>query len=294
MRRSRSSSAFTIVELLVVIAIIGLLIALLLPAVQAAREGARRSQCVNNLKQIEIAMHQYENIFGFYPAGRLGCDGGCIPANQPGASAFVMLLRQLEQEQLADQMYPYLTPTTIWPSNLPAALRTARPSVFVCPSDIAKTTIANPPYCATGSYACCAGNNGPSFGAANAVKNLNNGMFLYLNMERSADCTDGLSNVLFIGEVNYADSVDEENTWLHASRHLDSLRTTENPLNTPYHQGTQYPTPTGSNGAFGSQHPNGGNFAFGDSSVRFVNSAIDIALYHNLGQRSSGQSKPLN
>lgn len=74
--RVRSNSrGFTLIELLVVIAIIAILVALLLPAVQQAREAARRSQCKNNLKQLGVAMANYEQTHNIYPPGRLGCDG---------------------------------------------------------------------------------------------------------------------------------------------------------------------------------------------------------------------------
>ena len=90
-------SGFTLVELLVVIAIIGILVALLLPAVQAAREAARRSECVNNLKQIALAFHNHEDSFKEYPPGREGCDGACSPTNGPGTSGFVRILPPIEQ-----------------------------------------------------------------------------------------------------------------------------------------------------------------------------------------------------
>src|SRR5690349_15987696 len=108
-------NAFTLVELLVVIAIIGILVALLLPAIQAAREAARRAQCTNNLKQIGIALLNYESAKKDLPAGRHGCDlhlaspGVCGCSNdavkEDGASAFVELLPFMEENALYDLVH---------------------------------------------------------------------------------------------------------------------------------------------------------------------------------------------
>src|SRR4051794_6862694 len=105
----RTAAGFTLVELLVVIAIIGVLVALLLPAVQAAREAARRSQCSNNLKQFGIALHNYHDTFRNFPprrGGTNGCDGNVdlarVKCNYDRLSAFVMLLPFYEQKALYD------------------------------------------------------------------------------------------------------------------------------------------------------------------------------------------------
>ena len=140
---------FTLVELLVVIAIIGILIALLLPAVQAAREAARRMQCTNNLKQIALAISMYELSRGTFPTGRLGCDVSNIAACQGdntnfATSGFVLVLPYLDLGSLYDMM-DLETGLFGWtasgaaipmsPQNLMAVKE--RPAVFVCPSDSA-------------------------------------------------------------------------------------------------------------------------------------------------------------
>src|SRR5438552_9189513 len=95
-RRFTPRSGFTLVELLVVIAIIGVLVALLLPAVQSAREAARRMQCANNLKQLGLAFHTYESTFKVLPPETM-----CSGTNEP--TAFVHILPNIEQSALYDR-----------------------------------------------------------------------------------------------------------------------------------------------------------------------------------------------
>ena len=169
----RDASAFTLVELLVVIAIIGILVALLLPAIQAARESARRAQCVNNEKQIGIALLNYESTYKTFPAGRHGCDGaietgGPLPSGRvvtirgcenpatierSSMSAFVKILPFLEEQALYDRLTDknsFISPWEIvWPEKLgnPSFVPLAdfatpqlqqalnqRPEAYVCPS----------------------------------------------------------------------------------------------------------------------------------------------------------------
>ncbi|MFH1921283.1 MAG: DUF1559 domain-containing protein, partial [Planctomycetota bacterium] len=101
---SRRRQAFTLVELLVVIAIIGILIALLLPAVQAAREAARRAQCINNAKQLALAMHNYHDVFKVLPASYRGTVPGWTANNMVAHSWMQAILPFIEQQPLYDQI----------------------------------------------------------------------------------------------------------------------------------------------------------------------------------------------
>jgi prepilin-type N-terminal cleavage/methylation domain-containing protein/prepilin-type processing-associated H-X9-DG protein len=306
--------AFTLVELLVVIAIIGILVALLLPAIQAAREAARRSQCSNNLRQIALAFANYESNTQVYPPGRMGSDcsdyaqlTSTNPANalfkcdiqRQGTSGFAMILPQLELQQLYDDIgwqMGSLNPSGCglgpsaanWRTTIPnvAQVLLTRPKVMVCPSSTDQKFRGE---WATGSYAMCMGSNGPSQGIGASVK-VNNGMFVYILAFSVANCVDGLSNTFFVGEVLGAHTPESSNLWMIAGRHLDSLRTTDNPLNTPVGAGVVY---GGANGAFASQHPGGGMFAMGDGSVRFVNENINLAVYRAASTREGKESMPL-
>jgi prepilin-type N-terminal cleavage/methylation domain-containing protein/prepilin-type processing-associated H-X9-DG protein len=130
-RKTRRSRAFTLIELLVVISIIGLLIALLLPAVQAAREAARRTQCVNNLKQLGLALHNYESTHHVFPPGYVSNFDASGNDTGPGWGWAAMLLPQFEQTPLFTAINFNLAIES--PANF-----TSRLSVinnFLCPSD---------------------------------------------------------------------------------------------------------------------------------------------------------------
>ncbi len=316
-RRSPSARpaalGFTLVELLAVIAIIGLLIALLLPAIQAARESGRRTQCVNNLKQLGLALANYANINRQLPPGRFGCDDyrgeECAIAStdfkyHSNMSGFVLLLPFLDERPLSDQFgvnspdRVLVYDETPWASDpLKKAAIATRPKVFVCPSSQTEpisvgNTDAYPP--ATGTYAFVSGTYGPAYGInADKVKLHNTGPFVYLLTRKLRQITDGLSRTAFVGEIRDGHTAASSNIWTIGSRHVDSLRTTDARLNTPpganippfYLDGT-----VRLNGAFGSDHPGGANFVFGDAHVAFIVDTVSKAVYDAMATIEGGEN----
>ncbi len=265
-------NGFTLIELLVVIAIIGILVALLLPAIQAAREAARRTQCVNHLKQMTLAAANFESAHGDLPAARVGCDtaenhcshlkssGDIAGVNlrQQGASVFVQLLPYMENQALFDQFD--LNNKTVWDAGawsgwltdpeLQAAIGTPMPEL-TCPSDSDRQ-----PYSeygdgwtdvrgATSSYAGVAGDIGPpngsdpfypnradSYGQAFSLKWNNTGVFFYVRRIKMKEITDGLSHTMFFGETIDGSTQSNENMWSDGNRCTSSMRSALTPLNT--------------------------------------------------------------
>jgi prepilin-type N-terminal cleavage/methylation domain-containing protein len=216
MRKIRVRSGFTLIELLVVIAIIAVLIALLLPAVQSAREAARRSQCLNNLKQIGIAIANYESSFHVYPFGKgLKYD----PVAVPGAAAYArwsclsQLLMYIEQGNLFNAinfnlppetpgmagavpfMPPYQNPNR---ENMTASL--TQVATFLCPSDIPPigTWPGGTNYTANQqTWACDLSEN---FRSTVAPAEVPRGIFYFNSSVTAATVTDGMSNTAYFSE----------------------------------------------------------------------------------------------
>lgn len=186
--------AFTLVELLVVLAIIGVLTALLLPAVQMAREASRRSSCGNNLKQIGLALHNFEGARKRLPPGR----GAPLPKV---FSAHAYLLPYLEQNQVADLLDLDSAPTAFsvgsttysGDANHDAAIVSIE--TLLCPSDPTGERVPNIPFGAT-SYAACAGTGTLVGGSLTGA----DGVFLLDSKTRFASITDGTSNTAAFSE----------------------------------------------------------------------------------------------
>lgn len=198
---------FTLVELLVVIAIIGILVGLLLPAVQAAREAARRMSCSNNLKQIGLAIHNYESTHGRIPstASDVWGAGTNNVSNWRGYSAHTMILPYIEQGNLYNQLrFDQAHYENI---GTPGALAVSRNKIdaFLCPSD---RDHPNTTDIGWNNYGFSEGSNpGWNIGTGSA-----NGMFERLRYRKFADVTDGLSNTVMAGEFIKGDNDDSKFT----------------------------------------------------------------------------------
>lgn len=265
-------SAFTLVELLVVIAIIGILVALLLPAVQAAREAARRSECTNNLKQLALASHNYHDTHKTFCPGQLMARGW-------GWSA--MILPFMEQSTISDQI-EYGQPMGA-PVNI-ALVRTSIPS-FLCPSasDVpdngcpseggGEFQITNPGM-APANYVGNGGAFQNSFTALDNPKRMN-GVFNRRVALKMKDIPDGTSNTALMGEmIHYNFMWDPRmygNTRGNGTGHgtLACLRIGQRRINPPDTASTVVKRE-----AMGSDHPAGANFAFCDGSVHFISDTI--------------------
>jgi prepilin-type N-terminal cleavage/methylation domain-containing protein len=308
------TGGFTLVELLVVIAIIGVLMGLLLPAVQMAREAARRIQCTNNLKQLGLALHNYESARKTFPAGFVsqvtgpwpGGGNDPVPEIGPGWSVFARLLPYMEQENLhstIDFSLPIAHPANQAPRqvSIPGYLcpsDTWRTPVSVWPSSLGVTDLAPM------SYVGCVGGGNPANApgyTAMYEQTPFNGMFHRNVAIRVADITDGTSNTIGMGERasmftpnGWAGVIPDAKTvyspWW-AQRRGQSVGDTARPAITmvSVHVRSGGPSsPTGSPGGFWSPHPGGCLFQLMDGSTHTIATDVDIDIFRAMAGRNDG------
>ena len=308
---TKGRRGFTLIELLVVIAIIAILIALLVPAVQKVREAAARTHCQNNMKQVALAMHNYHGTLKHYPKGVWRSAGN--PRLFEYWSWLAQLLPYIEQDnvyKMADnwQLQPgsgYQTGTAAyywWPwgdfwtnwstAKWNPALETYMP-LFSCPSEQRYLVVADSDglKVAFTTYLGVSSSGTGDFSQLSSNINNRNGTLIHNRKLRIADITDGTSNTLMIGER--PPSQDLYYGWWFAGAGWDGSGTGDVVLGAG---DTAYASAIGCSPAlvgfrpgivknncdqvhFWSHHSNGGNFALGDASVRWLSYSISPAVF---------------
>ena len=270
--------AFTLVELLVVIAIIGVLVALLLPAVQAAREAARRMQCQNHLKQFGLALHNHHDILKRFPPASQWDGNPDNVLNVNSINAFALLMPYYEQAGLHN-LWDF-TVNHNHAKNLVAAGTPIK--IIACPTRRPAAKCKSPSYLtyAAGDYALSAGTGNVNSADLAELK----GLFNINSKIRFADITDGSSNTLAIGD-KYVDPKDLNNTDGPTYRWgFHAIRNTISPMNAKSLSPWGNPDAT-----FGSLHTRGSNFVFADGSVQFLAQNINLQAYQWLSNIADGQ-----
>jgi prepilin-type N-terminal cleavage/methylation domain-containing protein/prepilin-type processing-associated H-X9-DG protein len=304
--------AFTLIELLVVIAIVAMLVGLLLPAVQKVRESAARMQSTNNLKQIGLALHKHEGVYGHYPAGYVSNSGNAGADAPPGWAWASFLLPYLEQDNLAMQLrydLPCYHPTNA------AGVKTS-PKVFRCPAapnnsesilvrDASGTLLAE---LGRSHYVANVGQDEP-WGYDPPLNDAGwqrvaTGPFFRNSKTRVSTITDGLSNTVFVGEHTTI----SEKTWVgvHPAAECAPLDPNRFPFTEPDHGATfvlchSGPAPDEPGIVHPPSFPTchvcqmygpwsafGGNVLFGDGSVKFIPTRINLNTWAALSSMNLG------
>jgi prepilin-type N-terminal cleavage/methylation domain-containing protein/prepilin-type processing-associated H-X9-DG protein len=319
--------AFTLIELLVVVSIIGILVAITLPAVHAARESARRAQCTNNLKQIGLALASYESSLGAYP---FGVGGGGPPGRVPRWSAQSQLLGFAEQAQVFNLInFGYLpwAHDPAYPQQNSTALST-RISFLLCPSDI--DGIEQAKDLGHNNYRACAGDRPYNLpGDTPDGSGRNDGMFWYQSATRPGGITDGTSNTAAFSErcLGSSTTPDQRSDYYLTSNSTQAcaeespttaIRYTNDPYGLEWSGGrwgdgnliyTRYNhilTPNKNSCLLGgvrdddcpilvtatSRHRGGVNLLLADGSVRFVADSVDPRAWTALGTVAGGELAP--
>jgi prepilin-type N-terminal cleavage/methylation domain-containing protein/prepilin-type processing-associated H-X9-DG protein len=297
---TRSRPGFTLIELLVVIAIIGVLIGLLLPAVQRVREAASRMSCQNNLKQVGLALHNHHDRHDRFPPGYTA-NATNTDGTGPGWGWAAHLLPDLEQENL-HRTIDFTRPLTA-PANAPAVA--ANVKFLRCPSDPRQDPIRSSDFVNPGgltgelgrsNYVGCYGNT-PFLNESPAVLTTpltidgisGRGLFHRNSATRIADVRDGTSNTIAVGEKSAANTLASwvgilpAATWRSQNDHAAYGGI---PTNLPAamvlgHACRQHPPSADAGVAedFSAPHPNGVNFLFLDGSVHAVKKSVNMAVY---------------
>jgi prepilin-type N-terminal cleavage/methylation domain-containing protein/prepilin-type processing-associated H-X9-DG protein len=314
-RPPRHRSGFTLIELLVVIAIIGILIGLLLPAVQKVREAANRMKCANNLKQLGLALHNYHDTQAHFPSSyvfdqpNLSSDK-CNMPDRPGRMSWALaILPYVEESAQFNALNPNKSFFSLRfdqnEANKPTQV--ARNVRFECPSDPnSNDKNANCNYFAVQGGGTVAGTFCVSTGGFPSRYNYTNGIMYNNSAVRMADIVDGTTNTFLVGETKYL-SLKDGCIGLCAGAYWGAWGSTfynygsagggtmpvtaaaaRDPINASTIDPSQNYTFEVQTRMFGSRHSGGCNFCLADGSVKFVSDSVDLATYQAMGTRNDG------
>jgi prepilin-type N-terminal cleavage/methylation domain-containing protein/prepilin-type processing-associated H-X9-DG protein len=309
----RTRRGFTLIELLVVIAIIAILIGMLLPAVQKVRDAAARSSCSNNLKQLALAVHSYNDANGRIPfngdPGIYGtaASGCCYTAGDRKWSWIARMLPYFEQDNLFRQGGIDQTPLGTLVNNVQTPNPVLQVSIktLLCPADSnndPRTGVANFPgnfVVGRTNYKGVSGGNWAwgSFpftptGKSNNGLDDGDGMFWRSDYRRkltiaTVSSADGTSNTLMIGEDIPERNV--HNGWPYSNTSNGTCAIPLNNANSPGQPGFGNPGDWPNVYSFRSRHSGGANFAMGDASVRFIRDSIPLATYRAMASWGNGE-----
>lgn len=295
-RRGGGIKAFTLVELLVVISIIGVLMALLLPAIQAAREAARRTQCTNKLKQIGVALQNYHGSKRHFPSG----SNQHTDAFVIGISWNVLLLPYLEQNALYEEIDPQPNGGAKYLNNAETMLLDA----YICPTAPEQTNDGVSKVGSNYSAVAGAGRNGERMNLTGLNGDVfTDGIFYPNSRTPISRITDGTAYTLAIGERTYffhnwtegcVKMGDPITDLQMASTHNVVYPINANRDEYGYDRRDNQAPPGAKRMSrndlhFGSDHPGGANFCRADSSVDFLSDTIDIILYQDMSTKDGGE-----
>ena len=291
MMTRRIRSGFTLVEVTTVIFVVAILASLILPSLQAARSASRRDQCLNNLKQIGLGLHNYHDTHKCFPPGWVNYtpDAG----DRPRLGWQTLFLPFVEQGTIYQKLYPEMIARQVRKSTI---VETGIP-LFRCPSD--NTEPLNPlrggfgtsNY--SGSFGSIApprwrpGGMNPAWPGELPTPRTTNGIFFYNSNMRMRHCTDGTSYILFVGERGVSSGA---GIWMGVrGNHFENDPVTDFSIGNELNSGP---------GSFSSMHQGGANFLFGDGGARFISNNVESGrdgqpgVYQDLGSRDDGRMLP--
>ena len=295
----KTRPGFTLIELLVVIAIIAILIGLLLPAVQKVREAAARTQCVNKMKQVGLALHNYHDANLKFPPGYVSAYDSMGNDTGPGWGWAAHILPQMEQ----DNLFRLIDPKQPIESAANAQARIGIVKSYLCPSDTPpQQAFPVGPRLANGQLISTTCTVAP----ANYVGNFGvgepgvdgDGVFFRGSTVRIGEITDGTSSTLMVGERSFKHA---ESTWVGAVTGSNQTATPGSPMPMQIenasnfvlaHTGETYDGPANPSeiNHYTARHTGGGNFVFADGHVSYLSRSTSYTTYKALSTRSKGEA----